>query len=608
MPFFNSVRKPKGNLVKWLWGIIASILIVSGSGVIYFITLPYGSARPIADRLSPNHHLESFTQDVFKFIQPIGWAAGGLCLAMAVYLLLFPSHSKCILVRILRWFEKEVKRFPADMAQLWEDYRPHASGWPYLIIILLIIVAGVFARLLFLGYPMQYDESYTVVVFAQRPWRNLISDYSLPNNHIFYSILVKLSINLFGSEPWAVRLPAFLSGILTIPAGYILARQLYGRKTALLGAGLIAVFPIMVSYNTNSRGYSLYMLCSLVIFSLVPYLIKHNNLAAWILTIITTVVGFYTVPFMLYPFGAACLWYIISALKGETHLAYGSFWGALKYLLAAGMIVVLLTVLLYSPVIFIGSGWNSLINNPFVKPLSWGEFWIDTWMNLGNSFNNMYLDIPFVFQIILGMGVFLSLIFHFKDAKVKIPLQIVSAVWSLMVMIVMRRFMDRVFLFFVPLWLIWACAGLLAPFAYLKQPWKKLEFLTVFVGLALMGFWSHQWVHYYFPGWQNDPGKVEIVSNYLSENLEEGDAVAVVFPNDAPYWYYLGQMGVADEFMHRIDTKTHQRVFVVVNRLYSETAASNLEAQGLDPDEYRAADADLIYEFHDQEIYLCRHE
>ena len=80
------------------------------------------------------------------------------------------------------------------MAQLWEDYRPHASGWPYLIIILLIIVAGVFARLLFLGYPMQYDESYTVVVFAQRPWRNLISDYSLPNNHIFYSILVKLSI------------------------------------------------------------------------------------------------------------------------------------------------------------------------------------------------------------------------------------------------------------------------------------------------------------------------------------------------------------------------------------------------------------------------------
>ena len=41
---------------------------------------------------------------------------------------------------------------------------------------------------------------------------------------------------------------------------------------------------------------------------------------------------------------------------------------------------------------------------------------------------------------------------------------------------------------------------------------------------------------------------------------------------------------------------------MVVNRLYSETAASNLEAQGLDPDEYRAADADLIYEFHDQEI------
>ena len=94
MLFFNSVRKPKGNLVKWLWGIIASILIVSGSGVIYFITLPYGSARPIADRLSPNHHLESFTQDVFKFIQPIGWAAGGIMFGNGSIFVVIPKPLK----------------------------------------------------------------------------------------------------------------------------------------------------------------------------------------------------------------------------------------------------------------------------------------------------------------------------------------------------------------------------------------------------------------------------------------------------------------------------------------------------------------------------------
>jgi hypothetical protein len=174
-------------------------------------------------------------------------------------------------------------------------------------------------------------------------------------------------------------------------------------------------------------------------------------------------------------------------------------------------------------------------------------------------------------------------------------------------MIVMRRFMDRVFLFFVPLWLIWASSGLLAPFAYLEHTRQKLGAIMVGVSLVLMGFWSYQWVHYYYPGWQNDPGKVEIVSNYLGENLEEGDAIAVVFPNDAPYWYYLGQLDIPSKFMHRIDTEEHQRVFVVANRYYAETVEDNLQAQGLDPWEYQAADAELVYEFHDQQVYLCRH-
>ena len=178
----------------------------------------------------------------------------------------------------------------------------------------------------------------------------------------------------------------------------------------------------------------------------------------------------------------------------------------------------LLTVLLYSPVIFIGSGWNSLINNPFVKPLSWGEF-LDRYLDETWAIHSIICTWTYrlFLQIILGMGVFLSLIFHFKDAKVKIPLQIVSAVWSLMVMIVMRRFMDRVFLFFVPLWLILGPAPVYwRLFAYLKQPWKKVGIPNSICWSGANGILvSSNGVHHYFPGWQNDPGKVEIVSNYL---------------------------------------------------------------------------------------------
>jgi uncharacterized membrane protein len=197
------------------------------------------------------------------------------------------------------------------------------------------MAAAVLIRWLFLSYPMRYDESYTVVAFAMRPWLNLISDYSLPNNHIFHTILVKLAMRWWGTAPWAVRMPALLHGILCIPAGYLLARQLYGRSAALLSAGLIAVTPMMIETSTNARGYSQYILYSLVLLSLAIYLLKEANLAGWVLFILIAAAGFYTVPFMLFPLGAICLWMIVSAMQGEAAQAYGSLAGLLKYLIAA---------------------------------------------------------------------------------------------------------------------------------------------------------------------------------------------------------------------------------------------------------------------------------
>ena len=151
------------------------------------------------------------------------------------------------------------KRLRADCAALWQACRPHGSGWPYLLVVSLIAISTVFLRMLFLSYPMRYDEAYTVTAFANRPWLNLLSDYSLPNNHIFHSILVKLAMQMFGSDPWVVRLPAFNHGILCIPAVYLLARQLYGRSAAILSAGLVAALPMMTTAATNARLQSIYV-------------------------------------------------------------------------------------------------------------------------------------------------------------------------------------------------------------------------------------------------------------------------------------------------------------------------------------------------------------
>jgi len=472
----------------------------------------------------------------------------------------------------------------------------------------IIMLAAILFRILFLNYPMRYDESYTVVVFAMRPWLNLISDYSLPNNHIFHTVLVKIAMILFGSAPRSVRMPAFISGILCVPAGYLLARQLYGRKPALMSAGLIAALPMLISYSTNARGYSQYILFSLVLFSLAIYLSKHANLVGWGLFVLTGAAGFYTVPFMLFPFGAVCLWILGSALFGETRQAYAGFGRLLKYLISAGLMTGLLTMLVYLPVILIGTGFNSLVGNPFVTPLSYSDLWVSMGEQIQSTWMNWNYDLPLAIQIVLAVGVCLSLLFHARISRVKVPLPIVLATWIVGLLVLLRRNpLDRIWLFLMPFWLIWACGGFLMPLNLLRLHLKRLQTGLVVGSLIITAYWSFQRVHTYFPGWQADPGKVELASEYLSQNLIPGDAIAVIFPYDAPYWYYLKQFGVKDEYMHQINLEQHERVFAVVTEGEHDSPVHVLQSQGLLPEDYQIDEASMEYRINDQEIYLFHH-
>ena len=53
--------------------------------------------------------------------------------------------------------------------------------------------------------------------------------------------LLTLSIGALGRSPFAVRLPAALISLLTIPATFLMARELWGRRVGLLSAAVLAV-------------------------------------------------------------------------------------------------------------------------------------------------------------------------------------------------------------------------------------------------------------------------------------------------------------------------------------------------------------------------------
>lgn len=593
---------------SWLWWVLVVMAIGMGGLLLWFFNLPYVQAHAYARSLSRSQQLASLSIENFNELKSIGRMLAGVLLVAGMGLLFFPTRTQQVMARCFNWLLIQVKRFPRDCTRFWQDFRPHRAGWFYLAAILLLMGTAILFRVLFLSQPMRHDEAYTVVVFASRPWLNLISDYHLPNNHIFHTILVKLAIELLGTAPWAVRFPAFFSGVLCIPAGYLVARQLYGRVSALLSAGLIAALPMLISYSTNARGYSQYTLFGLILFGLAIYLHKNANLVGWGLFVIVSVAGFYTVPFMLFPFGAVCFWLFVSALVGETCQAYGSLVRFFKYLFMVGIATALFTVLLYLPVVLIGTGLNSIVGNSFVASMSWADFW----MALEEGFLSTWLewnyDLPRVIQILMAAGVILSLIFHLLVSRVKIPFQITTLVWILGVLLFLRsEAWSRLWTFLMPFWLIWACGGLIAPICHFRIPWKQVELVLVILILGITVGWSIQRVHTFFPMWQSEPGQVERAAEYLYENLVAGDAIALIPPDDAPYWYYLGRLGVADEYMHQIGLKTHKRVFVVVNEKYGGTPTIVLQRHNLSLHEYQVDQAKLVYQYADQEIYLCPH-
>src|SRR3954468_23202838 len=103
-----------------------------------------------------------------------------------------------------------------------------------------IVVAGIAVRLGSLSRPMQLDEAYTYNEYAVKPVLDGLSWYTLPNNHLLNTLLVHVSTMLLGNDRWTVRLPAFVAGVLLIPATFAMVARLCGRPEGLVAAALVA--------------------------------------------------------------------------------------------------------------------------------------------------------------------------------------------------------------------------------------------------------------------------------------------------------------------------------------------------------------------------------
>lgn len=293
--------------------------------------------------------------------------------------------------------------------------------------------------------------------------------------------------------------------------------------------------------------------------------------------ILFAALGFYTLPTMLFPFGALALWLGVEWLFGKTQPRRD--WGFIGHLLIFGVMTALLVILLYVPVMWV-SGPEALLNNTFVAPIDPADYGLILSKRLVQTWDVFTNGVP---PLITWSLIPAFLIGAFLKPRYPLALLFFSAA---LVLIRRQAPFDRMWLFMLPVFLIWASAGLVWLFRQIFEgripagaaASLKGVLILLFIGaLTLGGAAAFQRASQYTI-------YAEEVALFLGEYLSPNDRIITIFPIDAPIIYYVRLHGLDDG--DTFSQENPERLYVLVNERTGESpenvlAKKNIPADGL---------------------------
>jgi Dolichyl-phosphate-mannose-protein mannosyltransferase len=254
----------------------------------------------------------------------------------------------------LALFKHKLARFlldtPSEWAGIWNSVRLQFSAGTETVLeigaVFIVFGIGVFLRLWYLGRPVRYDEAWTYVDFASRPLVHGLSIYP-PNNHLFNTLLIHFSTNLFGNTLFGLRFPALAAGCLVILGAWFVTRARFGPSAGILAAGGVAVLPTFIEFSVNARGYALQWLSILGCMWFAVVLQETPSLrTAWMGLVLAAVAGIYSIPTTVLAVAGIFGWMLASTLADGKAAQLNDL---MRRLALAGLAIGLLSMLLYVP-------------------------------------------------------------------------------------------------------------------------------------------------------------------------------------------------------------------------------------------------------------------
>ncbi|HLY26556.1 MAG TPA: glycosyltransferase family 39 protein [Aggregatilineales bacterium] len=456
---------------------------------------------------------------------------------------------------------------------LLRDSMRQEDRWHLVALALLLGIAFVFRLVVLVRLPFTNDEARSFNDFASQPLYVLISAYSTTNNHVFMNLLVHFIYGIFGNEVWIIRLPSFIAGVLTVPAVYIATRRLYNKNAALLAVAFVTPLGFLAEYGALARGYAIITFVFLVILILATYLINGRNPALWLIFIVLSALGLYTIPVMLYPFGIVALWLGTSIIV-EGKDRKGSILELMKAMIAIGM----LTLFLYAPVLLI-SGIHALIANPWVSPMRWSDFIAQVGPFLISVWNAATGGFPAILVALTLVGFGASFLFHTKISPYKAPLGVIGIIWCAVVLFAERGIIgERIWLFTLPFYYLLCAAGLAYLISLIAHSSPRTVISTAILGVLIAVVFS---VEYVGQSAENDgPSAPEKVALFLLNTFRPGDIIESQFPTRPLSIYYFEKHGGSRNYFNAryanvADVlEAAERLLVIVDAQYAPVTAA----------------------------------
>ncbi|BDS15199.1 hypothetical protein [Aureispira anguillae] len=202
-------------------------------------------------------------------------------------------------------------------------------------------------------YELQYDEAWTYNHFVSNGF--LIAAISPNNNHILYSLLACISDYLPLEAKYSLRLPVYLGGIATSGLFYLLVRNFWGWRWALVGLTWFVFSPGVCFYSLYARAYIFQLFFALLALWAGLKICNRANPSnyLWAVWGLAQILGFYAVPTYAY------IWLLLNfVLLIHLLIRKKTFW---KAWILTNLIVLGIVALLYFPFI-ITNGFQTLVN------------------------------------------------------------------------------------------------------------------------------------------------------------------------------------------------------------------------------------------------------